>query len=449
MKITLDFLERLFSGSLPFVLTVLLGGYFTIKTRFFQFKNLVPSFLVLKGEKGDKKASFLAMCNSLSAAIGTGNIVGVAAAVSLGGAGAIFWMWITALLGMVIKAGEIALGVYYREKNGDNFQGGPIFYIKNGLNKKWGFLGAIFAVLGLASSFFCGNITQINSAAASVSQSMWIRLIIGVIAAAVIFFVIRGGVKKIFSFLGVLLPFMSVLYILLCVGVLVLNLEEIAPAFYKIFIGAVSPKSVTGGAVGSVISVISIGASKGIFSNEAGLGTAAIAHSSVRNTTPKTQSLFGIFEVFVDTILICTLTGLTILTSGVIIDYGTVPDKILTVSAFSTVYGNFSEYLLSVMLLLFGISSVIGWASYGISFADFLFGEKAVKFFTLIYPIISVIGAVSSGVIVWRLAELFNGFMVIINLLVMSFLSKEVILMLKGNKIDKTKNKKHKGFFKK
>lgn len=443
MDITLDFLERLFSGSFPFALTVFLGGYFTLKTRFFQFKNLAPSFCFLSSKKGDRKASFLAMCNSLSAAIGTGNIVGVAAAVSLGGAGAIFWMWITALLGMVIKAGEIALGVYYREKNGDNFQGGPIFYIKNGLNKKWGFLGVAFAVLGLVSSFFCGNITQINSAAVSISQNYLIRLIIGILSGIIIFFVIRGGVKKIFGFLGVILPFMSVLYILLCVGVLVLNFEEIAPAFLKIFIGAISPKSVTGGAVGSVIGVISIGASKGIFSNEAGLGTAAIAHSSPKNATPKEQSLFGIFEVFVDTILICTLTGLTILTSGVIIDYGTVSDKLLTVSAFSTVYGNFSEYLLSVMLLLFGISSVIGWASYGISFADFLFGEKAVKVFTLIYPIVSVIGAVSSGVVAWRLAELFNGFMVIINLLVMSFLSKEVILLLKGNEIDKTKDKKH------
>lgn len=449
MNITLNFLERLFSGSFPFVLTVFLGGYFTLKTRFFQFKNLVPSFFFLRKKKGDRKASFLAMCNSLSAAIGTGNIVGVAAAVSLGGAGAIFWMWITALLGMVIKAGEIALGVYYREKNGDNFQGGPIFYIKNGLNKKWGFLATAFAVLGLASSFFCGNVTQINSAALAVSQNHLIRFIIGGLSGCIIFFVIRGGVTKIYGFLGLLLPFMSVLYILLCVGVLALNYEEIAPAFLKIFVGAFSPKSVTGGAVGSVISVISIGASKGIFSNEAGLGTAAIAHATPENATPKQQSLFGIFEVFIDTILICTLTGLTILTSGVIIDYGTVSDKLLTVSAFSTVYGDFSSYILSIMLLLFGISSVIGWATYGISFADFLLGKKAVKIYVFIYPIVSVIGAVSSGVIVWRLAELFNGFMVIINLLVMSFLSKEVILLLKGNEIDKTKDKKHKGFFKK
>ncbi len=441
MNVTLNFFERLFSGSIPFVLTIVLGGFLTVKSGFFQFKKFLPSFRFLN-EK-DKKASFLAMCNSLSAAIGTGNIVGVAAAVSLGGAGAIFWMWVTALLGMVIKAGEIALGIVYREKSGEKFLGGPIYYIKNGLGEKCKFLAFIFAVLGVISSFFCGNVTQINSAVSLVSQSGLIRLFIGVLAAVITFFVIRGGLKKISGFLGFVLPFMSVLYILLCVGVLALNYKEIGGAFYKIFVGAVSPKSVTGGAVGSVITVMSIGASKGIFSNEAGLGTAAIAHSSVRNTTPKTQSFFGIFEVFVDTILICTLTGLTILTSGVIIDYGTVSDKLLTVSAFSTVYGNFSEYILSVMLLLFGISSIIGWASYGLNFADFLFGEKAVKIYVFIYPIFCVIGAVSSGVTVWRLAELFNGFMVIINLLVMSFLSKEVILLLKGNEIDKTKDKKY------
>ncbi len=439
----LDFLQSFFSGSLPFVVTVCFGSYLTFKTRFFQFKNLPLSFCFLKGNKGDSKASFLAMCNSLSAAIGTGNIVGVAAAVSLGGAGAIFWMWVTALLGMVIKSGEIALGVFYRKKKGDAFYGGPVFYIKNGLNEKWGFLGVIFAFLGIVSSFFCGNITQINSAAVSVSQNQIIRFMIGASSGIIIFLVIRGGVKKIFGFLGAVLPFMAVLYILLCFGVLAFNFEEIAPAFLRIFVGAFEPKSVTGGAVGSVLTVISIGASKGIFSNEAGLGTAAIAHSTPINAKPKEQSLFGIFEVFVDTILICTLTGLTILTSGVIIDYGTVSDKLLTVSAFSTVYGDFSGYILSVMLLLFGISSVIGWASYGISFAEFLFGEKAVKIFVLIYPLFSIIGAVSSGVIVWRLAELFNGFMVIINLLVMSFLSKEVILLLKGNEIDKTKDKKH------
>ncbi len=423
---SLIFLERLLSGSLPFVLTLLVGGYLTFKTKFFQFRYFFKSFSFLKGEKGTRKASLSAMCNSLSGAIGTGNIVGVAAAVSLGGAGAVFWMWISALLGMVIKSGEIALGIIYREKTENGFVGGPVYYIKNGFPKNFGFLATAFAALGLLSSFFCGNITQINSAVLSVSQSFFIRIIIGVLSAALVLFVIKGGGKKIQEFLSVILPFMSVAYIALCMGVIIANYSKIGGVFYDIFVGAVSPWAVTGGGVGSLISVISVGASKGIFSNEAGLGTAAIAHSSVSNTTPKKQSLFGIFEVFIDTILICTLTALTILTSGVIIDYGTVSDRPLTLNAFSTLYGGPSQAVLSAMLLLFGISSVIGWAAYGMSFSDFLFGKRGVKAYALIYPLFCIVGAVLNAALVWRLAELINGFMVIINLIVMIFLSKEV-----------------------
>ncbi len=440
MEVIIDFAQRLISGALPFALTVFIGGYFTLKTRFFQFKYFFKSFGFLKGEKADRKSSFLAMCNSLSAAIGTGNIVGVAAAISLGGAGAIFWMWVSSLLGMIIKSGEIALGIFYREKTDKGFVGGPIYYIKNALPKKYMLLAVAFAVLGIISSLFCGNITQVNSAVCGISQNFAIRLVFGVLAAVITFAVICGGVGKISKFLGAVLPFMALFYIVLCTGVIVINYDKIGSAFYEIFVGAFNPKAVTGGSVGSVLNVISIGASKGIFSNEAGLGTAAIAHSGVRNATPFCQSLFGIFEVFVDTILICTLTGLTILTSGVIIDYGTVASKPLTLKAFFTVYGSFSEVILSVMLMLFGISSVIGWAAYGINFCEFLFKKKGGKIYVLAYPVFCIIGAVSSNGAVWRVAELFNGFMAIINLLVMTFLSKQVIFLLKGNNDDKTKD---------
>ena len=426
MKLTFDFIERLLSGSLPFVLTVFIGGYFTFKTRFYQFRKFVSAINVLKPQKSEGKASFFAMCSSLSAAIGTGNIVGVAAAISLGGAGAVFWMWISAILGMVIKSGEIALGISYRQKNGNGFVGGPMYYIKNALPKGFGALAAAFAFLGILSSFFCGNVTQINSAVASISQSIFIRFLFGLSTAALTFFVIFGGTRKIGNFLGRVLPFMAILYIVLCLGVIIVNFGALDEAFYKIFVGAFNPRSVSGGCIGSVVRVISVGASKGIFSNESGLGTAAIAHANVQNTTPQKQSLFGIFEVFVDTILICTLTALTILTSGVIIDYGTVSDTPLTLNALNTVYGGFSSVLLNLMLLLFGISSVIGWGLYGISFCDFLFGKKGVRLYVFIYPLFCIIGAVSSTEAVWRLAELFNGVMVIINLFVMIFLSKDV-----------------------
>lgn len=438
---TFDFIERLLSGSLPFVLTVLIGGYFTFKTRFYQFRKFPLAMQVLKTQKGQGKASFFAMCSSLSAAIGTGNIVGVAAAISLGGAGAVFWMWISAILGMVIKSGEIALGISYRQKKGDKFVGGPMYYIKNALPKGFGILSAVFAFLGILSSFFCGNITQINSAVSSVSENIFVRFLFGLSAAALTFFVIFGGTQKIGNFLGRVLPFMAILYILLCLGVIIVNFGALDEAFYKIFVGAFNPKAVSGGCIGSVINVISVGASKGIFSNESGLGTAAVAHANVQNTTPQKESLFGIFEVFVDTIVICTLTALTILTSGVIIDYGMVLETPLTLNAISTVYGGFSSVLLNLMLLLFGVSSVIGWGSYGISFCDFLFGKIGVRFYTYIYPLFCIIGALSSADAVWRFSELFNGVMVIINLFAMIFLSKDVINILKDDLNDKAKKR--------
>lgn len=419
----------LLSGAFPFCLTVLVGGYFSLKTGLFQFKNFLKSFGVFKGEKG--KNGFSAMCNSLSAALGTGNIVGVAAALSTGGAGAVFWMWVSAFFSMVIKSAEIALGVFYHRKKNDIFWGGPHFYIKNAMPKKWRFLSAVFAFIGLVSTFFCGNMTQINSAVSGASKRGEIKLLIGFLSAIIVLFIIYGGVQKIAKFLTGLLPLMAVSYIALCIGVILKNHTEIPLAFKSIFIGAFSPKAVSGGAIGSILKVISVGASKGIFSNEAGVGTAAIAHSTVCGAKPFSQSLYGIFEVFVDTILLCTLTALTILTSGVIIDYNKAPASTLTIAALSTLYGNASGYILSGLLLLFGISSVIGWATYGISFSEFLFGSIGKKLFVLIYPVFCVVGAVLSANFVWRTAEVLNGVLVIINLLVLMFLSKNVIGLLK------------------
>lgn len=435
-----SYIFTLISGAFPFCLTLLTGGYFTVKTGFFQIKYFARSFAVLKGEGSGKINGFSAMCNSLSAALGTGNIVGVAAALSVGGAGAVFWMWVSAFLGMIIKSAEIAAGVFYRGKNSENFIGGPHIYIKNALPKKLHFLSYIFAFAGLIATLFCGNMTQINSAVSGVSNSGYTRFLIGVLSAIAVFFVICGGVSKITDFLSKLLPFMAVVYTLLCFGVILKNFDVLPQALQSIFVGAFSPKSVTGGAIGSVLRVISVGASKGIFSNEAGVGTAAIAHSSVLDAKPFSQSFYGIFEVFVDTVFLCTLTALTILTSGVIIDYNKAPAADLTVSALATLYGNAAGYILTAMLLLFGISSVMGWATYGISFSEFLFGSLGEKVFILVYPLFCVVGAVLSANFVWQTAELLNGVLVIINLFVLSFLSKNVIGILKENKNDRAEN---------
>lgn len=431
MSNLLDFVLTLVSGSLPFCLTVLTGGYFTFKTRCFQLRYFGDSMKALKGVKGGGINSFSAMCNSLSAALGTGNIVGVAAALSAGGAGAVFWMWISAFLGMIIKSAEIALGVFYRSKNNENFIGGPHVYIKNAMPHKVQFLSLFFAFVGLLATFFCGNMTQINSAVSGISKSLNMRFLIGTLSAVIVFFIICGGISKIAVFLSKLLPCMATIYILLCLGIILKNYTALPQAFESIFVGAFSPKAATGGAVGSILTVISVGASKGIFSNEAGVGTAAIAHSSVNTAKPFSQSLYGIFEVFVDTILLCTLTALTILTSGVIIDYNKSPASTLTISALSTLYGNASGYILSAILLLFAVSSVIGWATYGINFSEFLFGTNGKKVFIIIYPFFCIAGSVLSASLVWKLAELFNGILVIINLLILIFLSKKVLWLLK------------------
>lgn len=421
----------LISGGLPFCLTLLIGGYFSCKTKFFQLRYFGRSLAVLSGEKGGRISGFAAMCNSLAAALGTGNIVGVAAAISTGGAGAVFWMWISAFFSMIIKCCEIALGVFYRSKKGEKALGGPHIYIEKAMPKKLKFLGLIFAFIGLFATVFCGNMTQINSALSGFSAGVFLRIFIGVITAILVFLIIQGGAQKIAIFLTRLLPFMAILYILLCLGVMAKNYSQIPLAFKNIIIGAFSPKAVTGGVIGSVLKVISIGASKGIFSNEAGVGTAAIAHSQVLAAKPFSQSVYGIFEVFVDTIVLCTLTALTILTSGVIIDYNKAPASYITISALSTVYGNLSSDILNGLLLLFGVSSVIGWATYGISFSEFLFGNRGKKIFICIYPCFCIVGVLLSAGLIWQTAELLNGLLVIINLFTLMFLSKDVLKLLK------------------
>lgn len=439
------FLESLISGLFPFVLLMMVGLYLTFKTYGYQFRNFKKSmFAFLRGNSNSKRgvSSFGAVCTSLSATVGTGNIAGVAAAISVGGAGAVFWMWMSALVGMCVKSSEISLSIIYREKD---FSGGPMYYIKKGLSKRFVPLAWLFCIVGIFSCLSTGNITQVNASVLSISQNIYVRTVVGVILALIVAFVVIGGVSKITAFTSKIVPLMSVLYILLCVGIMLKNFDRLPYAFSDIIKGAFNPSAVTGGAVGSFLCTALTGAKKGVFSNEAGLGTAGMAHSAAVDANPHTQGLFGIFEVFVDTILICTLTALTILCSGVIIDYGSVASSELVKTALSTMYGQFSRVMLSVMLCLFGISSVIGWAVYGIECTKFLFGKKGAKLFVFIYPLFCVVGAVCKVEIAWRVSEFFNGIMLIINLLAVILLSDEVMPFLRreqnDNKSTKNSNK--------
>ncbi len=436
--------ENLISGILPLCFLGACGVIFTLKTRGVQFRKFFAAIkFALFSEKKDKGgiSSFGAVCNSLAATVGTGNIAGVAAAISIGGAGAVFWMWVSAFLSMAVKALEITLAVAMRREENGKLLGGPMYYIKYGLKKAFLPLAAVFSTLGVFSAFATGNITQINACVSVMSESTGLKFLIGIIFSVVTAIVIVGGAQKITRFTTVVLPLMAVLYIVLCLGVIIKNTAVLGNAFLSILKGAFLPKAVTGGAVGSVLSVIITGAQKGIFSNEAGLGTAGIAHALAEDAKPQTQGLFGIFEVFVDTLLICTLTALTILCSGVIIDYNNVASSSLVANALATLYGSFSRPVLSAMLCMFGISSVIGWAAYGIAFAEFLFGKKGQKVFVTIYPFFCMMGAVMNVGFAWRVAEFFNGIMLCINLFAVLLLCEKPIGFLKGEKYERKNSK--------
>lgn len=436
--------ENIISGFMPLAFLVVAGVYFTVKTKWAQFRKFFTAIkFSLKSGEGEKGeiSSFGAVCNSLAATVGTGNIAGVAAAISIGGAGAVFWMWVSAFVGMAVKVAEITVAVSLRRKICGKFTGGPMYYIKEKMGKGFTPLAVIFATFCIFSAFTTGNITQINACVSVVGENLLSKMAAGVFFSVLVAVIIMGGAKKITRFTTATLPVMAVLYILLCLGVIIKNVTLLDDALSSILKGAFKPGSVTGGAVGSVYFTVITGAKKGIFSNEAGLGTAGMAHAAAADAKKETQGLFGIFEVFVDTLLICTLTALTILCSGVIIDYTQVASSGLVSQALSTLYGSFSRPALIVMLGLFGVSSVLGWGAYGITAGEFLCGKKGKKAFVIIYPFFCFVGAVMRVDAVFRMAEFFNGIMLVINLFALLYLSEEVKGFLKGEGNEKKSKK--------
>lgn len=441
------FLENFISGVLPFSFLLICGIYLTIKTGFSQITRFPESVrltrLAFKNRKeGSEITSFKAACTALSATAGTGNIAGVASAISIGGAGAIFWMWVSAILGMCIKAVEITLSVLYREKNKDLFVGGPMYYIKNGLGGKFKLLGLVFCCAALPAVFCSGNITQTNAAIVTfcgdgLSKGIW-----GVLFFVATLVAITGSVKRIASITESLIPLLTVLYIILCMVVIIANHDFFPKAFAMIFEGAFNPKAVTGGAVGSATTCIFIGASRGIFSNEAGLGTSAMAHSAAVDANPRTQGLFGMFEVFIDTIILCTLTALTILCSGVKINYGYNSSTEPVLGALNGFYGSFGGIALSIMMCLFAYASIIGWAFYGKMCTGYLLGNFGNIIFTIIYPFACIVGALFDSAVAWRLSSVCNGIMLCVNLTALLLLSGKAQKYLKrGPRIDRKKNR--------
>ena len=421
------------------------GLLLSVRTRFIQIrkfgvamKNTVGKIFDKTQAKDGSMSPFQAVCTALAGTVGTGNIAGVAGAIALGGPGAIFWMWCSAFLGMCTKFSEVTLAIHFREKNSNGeYVGGPMYYIKNGLSKKWYFLAVLYAVFGVLTVFGTGNATQVNTIVASINSALMsfhiidgtndkANLFFGIFIAALVAIVLLGGIKRIGQVTEKLVPFMAVLYVILALGVIIMNIEHIPAVFSEIFSGAFSPRAATGGVIGSMFLSMKKGVSRGIFSNEAGLGTGSIAHACADTDNAVHQGMFGIFEVFMDTIIICTLTGLVILLAAPGITYGQAAGAELTISGFTSTYGSWVSIFTAVAMCCFAFSTIIGWGLYGSRCIEFLGGEKLVRPFLVIYSFVSIVGATINLGLLWDIADTFNGLMAVPNLIALLMLSGQV-----------------------
>lgn len=427
------------------------GLVLSFRTRFLQIRKFPYAMKVTFGRMFKKREAsdgamtpFQAVCTALAATVGTGNIAGVAGAIAIGGPGAVFWMWISAILGMCTKFSEVTLAVHFREKNvhGD-LVGGPMYYIKNGLKKHWHWLAYLFSVFGVLTVFGTGNATQVNTITTAINAALTnyhviskdavptVNLVVGIILAILIALILLGGIRRIGRVTEKLVPFMALIYIVLAVGVIILNIGHVPAVFASIVEGAFHPAAVTGGAVGSFFMSMKKGVSRGIFSNEAGLGTGSIAHACADTRKPVKQGFFGIFEVFVDTIVICTLTALVILCSQVPVSYGQAAGAELTISGFTATYGNWVSIFTAVAMCCFAFSTIIGWGLYGTRCIEFLFGSRVNKPFMLVYALVAIVGATMDLGLMWSIAETFNGLMAIPNLIAVFLLSGVVVKLVK------------------
>lgn len=427
------------------------GLFLSVRTGFIQIRKFPYAMKTTFGRMFKKKTAaegaltpFQAVCTALAATVGTGNIAGVAGAIAIGGPGAVFWMWISAILGMCTKFAEVTLAVHFREVNeqGD-LVGGPMYYIKNGLKKHWHWLAYLFSAFGVLAVFGTGNAAQVNTITTAINTALisfhvigedsvsTSNVVIGVIIAALVALILLGGVKRIGNVTEKLVPFMALLYIILAFGVVFANISHVPAVFASIFEGAFHPTAVTGGAVGSFFMSMKKGVSRGIFSNEAGLGTGSIAHACADTRKPVKQGMFGIFEVFADTIVICTLTALVILCSGTAITYGAAAGAELTIAGFTSTYGSWVTIFTAIAMVCFAFSTTIGWGLYGARCIEFIFSSKVIKPFMLVYSLVAILGATVDLGLLWDIAETFNGLMSIPNLIAVFLLSGTVVRLTK------------------
>ena len=428
------------------------GLLLSVRTGFLQIRKFPYAIRTTSGRIFRRKDAsdgamtpFQAVCTALAATVGTGNIAGVAGAIAIGGPGAVFWMWCSALLGMCTKFAEVTLAVHFRERNKNGeLVGGPMYCIKNGLGSRWQFLAVLYSLFGVLTVFGTGNATQVNTIVTAIDSALLatgsglngilptLNLIVGVVVAMMVAMVLLGGVKRIGSVSERLVPFMALFYIVLAVGVVILNIQRFPAVIEAIFAGAFNPAAFTGGTIGSLFISMQKGVSRGIFSNEAGLGTGSIAHACADTRKPVKQGMFGIFEVFADTIVICTLTAMVILCSGVPVGYGSAAGAELTISGFTATYGGWSSIFTAVALCCFAFSTIIGWGLYGSRCIEFLFHtDKVVGPFLVVYSFVSILGATVDLGLLWSIADTFNGLMSIPNLIALLLLSGTVAKLTK------------------
>jgi alanine or glycine:cation symporter, AGCS family len=409
------------------------GIFLTVRLRGLQFRALGHSLylaLVKRKEEGAAEGDishFQALMTALAATVGTGNIAGVATAIAAGGPGALFWMWITGLFGMATKYAEAVLGVKYREV--DEFgtmSGGPMYYISKGLGWKW--LGVLFAIFASIAAFGIGNMVQSNSVADAVEATFHIKpWITGIVLAVATALVILGGIKSIGKVAGVLVPIMIVFYVSAALIILIINFKLIPATFGMVFKYAFTPHAFVGGSLGALIRVtVRMGVSKGLFSNESGLGSAPIAAAAAQTKNPVTQALVSMTQTFIDTIVVCTLTGFVIISSG-LWNSGYDGAELTTVAFSSSLPGNIGGIIVSIGLILFAYSTLLGWSYYGEKSLAYLFGESLVKPYRIFFCIVVFFGAIVKMKLVWSIADVFNGLMAIPNLIGLLALSGIVV----------------------
>ena len=448
-----DTINGLVWGIPMLVMLIGVGVYLTIRTKGIQFsrfgyamKNPIGK-VFQKAEREEGAISpFQAVTTALAATVGTGNIAGITFAITLGGAGSMFWLWVSALIGMCTKYAEVVLAVHYRERNeqGD-WVGGPMYYITNGLGKNWKWLAILFSIFGALAAFGIGNATQVGNITDSINNAVLtfnpdfaasdtLKLVLGIVTAVIVAVTLLGGIQRLGSVTEKLVPFMSVVYIAASLTVLILHIENLPAVFAMIFKGAFDPSSVVGGVGGFTLKMcIEWGVKRGVFSNEAGLGSAPMAHAASSETNPVKQGLYGIFEVFMDTIVICTMSGLTLLVSGIDLNYGVKGTTALNAQALGTVFGNeLGSLIIAVGITLFALSTVLSWGLYGTRCCEYVFGStKFNKTYQIIYIAIIIVGATMDLGLAWEIADTLNGLMALPNLVALIGLSGVVVKLTK------------------